>query len=58
MWHVAGLEIVPRNHALIINTFLWTMLALITTFLRLYTRAIVVKRLGWDDGLMAAAMVK
>jgi hypothetical protein len=42
---------------MIINAFLWTTLALIVICVRLYTRAIVVKRLGLDDWLMTGAMV-
>ncbi|KAF3761521.1 hypothetical protein M406DRAFT_220825, partial [Cryphonectria parasitica EP155] len=43
--------------SLVVNAFLWTTLALTIVILRLYTRAILVRALGWDDCLMAAAMV-
>ena len=41
------------------NVIIWvvTSIALIATVLRLYTRAFVVKRLGWDDALILFGMV-
>lgn len=57
MWHIGDIEIVPRNYALVVNGYLWTSLAFMFVVMRLYTRAIIVKRLGWDDWLMTAAMV-
>ena len=57
MWYVCDVPIVPRNNALVVNSFLWTALAFIFICMRLFTRAVIVKRLGWDDWLMTAAMV-
>lgn len=39
MWYLAGLQIVDRNYAMVVNAFLWTALALVTMIARLYTRA-------------------
>ena len=57
MWHIAGMPIVERNYALVVNAFLWTILALIFIGMRLFTRACIVKKVGMDDYLMVAAMV-
>jgi hypothetical protein len=57
MWYVAGMPIVERNYALVVNTFLWTILALIFISMRLFTRAFIVKKVGIDDYLMIATMV-
>jgi hypothetical protein len=57
MLSVAGVPIVPQNYALIVNLFLFTALALVFMIMRIYTRAVIVKYLGWDDWLMAGAMV-
>lgn len=56
MWYIAGMPVVERNYALVVNMFLWTSLALLVICLRLYTRGLVVKRLGWDDWLMSGAL--
>ncbi|EPE34284.1 hypothetical protein GLAREA_09978 [Glarea lozoyensis ATCC 20868] len=56
MWHVAGMPIVERNYALVVNTFFWTILAMIFIAMRLFTRAYIVKRVGIDDYLMVCAM--
>lgn len=56
-WYVAGVEIVERNYALVANMFLWTALALIFLALRMYTRAIILRRVAADDYLMVAAFV-
>lgn len=56
MWYIAGMPVVERNYALVANMFVWTSLALVVIFLRLYTRGVVVKRLGVDDWLMSAAL--
>lgn len=57
MWHVAGIEIVERNHALVFNMFFWASLAFLFLSLRLYTRAFVIRQIGADDYLMVGAMV-
>jgi hypothetical protein len=57
MWHIAGMPIVERNYALVVNSFFWTILAMIFIVMRLFTRAYIVKRVGMDDYLMVAAMV-
>lgn len=51
------MPVVDECHDLVINAILWTTLALIAVGLRLLTRGFIVKRMGWDDYLMAAAMV-
>lgn len=56
-WYIGGMVIVERNYALIVNMFLWTSLAFIILVLRLYTRAILIRRVGADDYLMVAAFV-
>lgn len=57
MWHLATMPVVDECHDLVINAILWTTLALVAVALRLLTRGFIVKRMGWDDYLMAAAMV-
>ncbi|KAG8167850.1 hypothetical protein KVR01_003539 [Diaporthe batatas] len=57
MWHVGTMPIVDECHDLVVNAILWTALAFIAVGLRLFTRGLIVKRTGWDDYLMAAAMV-
>jgi hypothetical protein len=57
MWHIAGLPIVERNYALVVNTLLWTTVALVFIGMRLFTRAYIVKKVGMDDYLMIVAMV-
>jgi len=57
VWHIGGMEVVERNHALVVNSFFWTILAFIVTILRLFTRGYVIKRIGPDDWLMTGAMV-
>jgi hypothetical protein len=56
-WYIGGMVIVPRNHALVVNMFLWTSLAFIILVLRLYTRGVIIRRLGADDYLMVSAFV-
>jgi hypothetical protein len=58
MWSIVGIPVVPRNHAMVVNTFLWTILALVVVGLRIYTRAVLVKKVGYDDWLMLSAMVR
>lgn len=57
MWHLATMPVVDECHDLVVNAILWTTLSLIAVVLRLITRGVIVKRTGWDDYLMAAAMV-
>lgn len=57
MWHVGTMPVVDECHDLVVNAILWTALAFIAVGLRLFTRGFIVKRTGWDDYLMAAAMV-
>ncbi|KAH6668463.1 hypothetical protein B0J14DRAFT_658374 [Halenospora varia] len=57
MWHLAGMPVVERNYALVVNSFGWTSLALVVICLRLFTRAIIVRGLGWDDWFMAGAFI-
>lgn len=57
MWHLGTMPVVDECHDLVVNALLWTALALVAVGLRLFTRGIIVKRIGWDDYLMAAAMV-
>jgi hypothetical protein len=57
MWNIAGMLIVERNYALVVNPLLWTILALDFFTTRLFTRAHIVKRVGIDNYLMVAAMV-
>ena len=57
VWYIGGMEVVERNHALVVNSFFWTILAFIIVVLRLFTRGYVIKRIGPDDWLMAGAMV-
>jgi uncharacterized membrane protein YqjE len=57
MWHVAGIEVVERNHALVFNMFFWAALAFLLLSLRLYTRAVIIRQIGADDYLMVGAMV-
>jgi hypothetical protein len=52
------MEIVERNYALVVTMFLFTSLAFIILVARLYTRAIIVRRMGADDYLMVAAFVR
>ncbi|KAG9246623.1 putative integral membrane protein [Calycina marina] len=56
MWNFGGIHIVPRNYALVVDTLFWTILAFICISLRIYTRWVIVKRVGWDDWLMTLAM--
>jgi hypothetical protein len=51
------MPVVDECHDLVVNAILWTALALLAVGLRLFTRGVIVKRTGWDDYLMAAAMV-
>lgn len=57
-WYIGGMEIVERNHALVVNMFLWTPLAFTFLALRLYTRGFIIRRVGADDYLMVAAFVR
>lgn len=57
MWHLGPMPVVDNCHDLVVNAILWTALAFIAVGLRLVTRGFIVKRTGWDDYLMAAAMV-
>lgn len=57
MWHVGTMPVVDECHDLVVNAILWTALAFIAVGLRLFTRGLIVRRTGWDDYLMAAAMV-
>ena len=56
-WYIGDMEIVERNYALIVNMFLWTSLAFVILVLRLYTRAVLIRRVGADDYMMVAAFV-
>ncbi|KAB5559607.1 putative integral membrane protein [Coniochaeta sp. 2T2.1] len=55
MWRVGGTEIVERNHALVVNLFIWASLAFVVVVLRLYTRAVVIRQVWADDYLMVGA---
>ncbi|KAG6366958.1 hypothetical protein INS49_001139 [Diaporthe citri] len=51
------MQVVDECHDLVVNAILWTALAFVAVGLRLFTRGFIVKRMGWDDYLMASAMV-
>lgn len=51
------MPVVDECHDLVVNAILWTALAFVAVGLRLFTRGFIVKRMGWDDYLMASAMV-
>lgn len=57
MWYIGPMPVVDECHDLVVNAILWTALAFVAVGLRLFTRGFIVKRTGWDDYLMAAAMV-
>lgn len=57
MWYVGPQAIEPSLHGLIVCIFVFTALALVATVLRFYTRALMIKRLGWDDWFMTSTMV-
>ncbi|KAK2614529.1 hypothetical protein N8I77_001341 [Diaporthe amygdali] len=57
MWYLGTMPVVDVCHDLVVNAILWTALALVAVGLRLFTRGVIVKRMGWDDYLMAAAMI-
>ncbi|KAL2293060.1 hypothetical protein FJTKL_08061 [Diaporthe vaccinii] len=57
MWHIGPMPVVDECHDLVVNAILWTVLAFVAVGLRLFTRGFIVKRMGWDDYLMASAMV-
>lgn len=57
MWHIGTMPVVDECHDLVVNAILWTVLAFAAVGLRLFTRGFIVKRMGWDDYLMASAMV-
>lgn len=57
MWHIGTMPVVDECHDLVVNAILWTALAFVAVGLRLFTRGFIVKRMGWDDYLMASAMV-
>ncbi|KAB5515525.1 putative integral membrane protein [Coniochaeta sp. 2T2.1] len=56
-WYIGGMIIVPRSYTLVVNMFLWTSLAFVILALRLYTRGIIIRRVGADDYLMVAAFI-
>lgn len=57
MWFVGPQPIVPSLYGLVVCLFLFTSLALVATFIRLYTRAAMIQRLGWDDWFMTSTML-
>ncbi|KAK0628353.1 hypothetical protein B0T17DRAFT_614285 [Bombardia bombarda] len=57
MWHVAGIEVKPRNYDIIVLTFLFLTFAFIVVCLRLYARAFVIRNLGIDDYLIITATI-
>jgi len=57
MWYIGDVLLVDRVKPLVVNSIVWTTLALIAISLRLFTRAFVIKKLGVDDWLMTGAMV-
>jgi hypothetical protein len=54
MWYVGYIPIVGRNHALLFNTFFWTILAFLVIYLHLYAKVVIVKKLSVDDWPMTA----
>ncbi|KAM4057385.1 putative integral membrane protein [Hirsutella rhossiliensis] len=56
MWYVGDIAIVDRNHGLVLAGFLFTSLASLAVWLRIFTRAVLVRNVGLDDYFICAAM--
>ncbi|KAF4506510.1 hypothetical protein G6O67_006589 [Ophiocordyceps sinensis] len=57
MWHVGDIAIVERNHGLVVAGFFFTSLASLAVWLRIVTRAALVRNMGLDDYFICAAML-
>lgn len=57
MWYLVGVPVVERNAALVVSGFLFTGLAVLAVWLRVFTRAFLVKNMGIDDYFIVASMV-
>lgn len=58
MWYVGDIEIVDGNEGLVVAGFLFTSLACLAVWLRILTRAVLVRNPGLDDYFICAAMVR
>lgn len=56
-WYVGGTEVVYGLHTEVVLMVTSTSIAFVVLILRLYTRAVVVRKVGADDYLMAMAIV-
>ena len=53
--YVAGIDVVERNHGLVISLFLFTVLAVTAVTMRLFTRLVLVRAVGVDDVFITIA---
>lgn len=53
--YVADIDIVERNHGLVISLFVFTTLAVVAVIMRLFTRLILVRAIGTDDVFITIA---
>ena len=58
LWYVGNVRIVERCHTLVFLEFFFTILAVITVSMRIFTRTFLVKNIGIDDILMCFAVVR
>lgn len=50
--YVADILVSPKNYALVIVEFVFTILAIVFVTLRIFTRLWIVKGIGFDDGFI------
>lgn len=53
--YVADINIVERNHGLVISLFIFTVLAVVAVSMRIFTRLFLVRAIGVDDVFITLA---
>ncbi|CAH0003930.1 unnamed protein product [Clonostachys byssicola] len=56
MWYFAGVPLVPQNRVWFITVFAFTCLAFVVVLMRLYSRVILTRLVGFEDWLIFLAM--
>lgn len=57
MWYFAGVLLVPQNRVWFVVIFVFTCLAFAVVLMRLYSRVILTRLVGFEDWLIFLSMV-
>ena len=57
VWYIGDVVVPEKAHGLVFVLFFFTTLAAIAVGLRMFSRAVLIRRVGIDDALMCVVLV-